>query len=450
MAATMDLRAELAAALRRQVRDPNEWPLRDRRRFRNLLLDAASSDALPLAELLLRVHDDDLLVVFPDRNANRVAWDNATARLAGDLQTQCFLDSGVARFVAEAWASALGPDMIAVPRTVTPRPTYVPRPPMRTAATVRASVQSTSGGAPSAASLQAYRRSNMMFLFVAAVVTVLTILAFRSTGRRAEPAPAVSTTPVPAESPSSAVGASSRQSSGPRTVGAAVSGVSAPPDTASATARVVRPSVSVAPAPARTTDDIVLSAGRVFEGKVLSVRQQTIVVKDDETGLDFEIAKADVDRIVTRDGRIMRFGDDNVPLLGDDDALTPISRAGRYRVRWAERWGVQRGECAELARQFAPGNEIVVQHLRGAPMLKLAFVGGQAFNTAVRGDGLFESNADVAPVRGPRGAFVSTRLSGRFTRQGDLQGVARISAVQSNGSIVCDLALTMRGALSAR
>ena len=39
-----------------------------------------------------------------------------------------------------------------------------------------------------------------------------------------------------------------------------------------------------------TTDDIVLTAGRVFEGRVLSVRQQSIVVKDEETGLDFEIA----------------------------------------------------------------------------------------------------------------------------------------------------------------
>ncbi|MBC7840715.1 MAG: hypothetical protein H7099_00285, partial [Gemmatimonadaceae bacterium] len=209
--------------------------------------------------------------------------------------------------------------------------------------------------------------------------------------------------------------------------------------------RVGRQPVSVAPAPARATDDIVLNAGRVFEGRVLSVRQSSITVKDEETGLDFEIAKSDIDRIVTRDGRIMRFGEDNVPLLGDDDELTAISYSGQYRVRYAERWGTERSECSTMARTFAPGTEVVVQHLRGAPMLRLTFLNGQGFNAAVRPDGLFESGADQAPVRGPRGAFVSTRLSGRFSRGGVLTGVARLNAVMTDGTIVCDLALTVHG-----
>ncbi|MBC7843993.1 MAG: hypothetical protein H7099_16850, partial [Gemmatimonadaceae bacterium] len=113
MAAPIDVRAGLAAELKRLVRDAAEWPMRDRRRFRNLLLDAVSSDAMPLAELLLRVHDDGLLRVLPDRTAPRQAWDAATARLAGDLQAQRFVEPGVARFVADAWTAALGPEHVA-------------------------------------------------------------------------------------------------------------------------------------------------------------------------------------------------------------------------------------------------------------------------------------------------------------------------------------------------
>ena len=71
MAQPIDVRAGLAAELRRLVRDAAEWPIRDRRRFRNLLLDGVSSDAMPLAELLLRAHDDGMLRAFPDRRAGR-------------------------------------------------------------------------------------------------------------------------------------------------------------------------------------------------------------------------------------------------------------------------------------------------------------------------------------------------------------------------------------------
>ena len=442
MSTPIDVRAELAAALRRQVRDAHEWPMRDRRRFRNLLLDAASSDAMPLAELLLSVHDDELLGVFPESRSNRVAWENATARLTGDLQAQRFLETGVARFVAEAWASALGPEVVPAPRTAISRPAFVPRAPLRTASAAparAATSRGTSSGA-TAASMRAYRRSNMMILLMGAVFTVLTILAFRSTNQRGAPPQPTAPVLLPADMPATVTTTPS-----PPRPPIAAAGANVPRDSSAGAPRSVRAAVPVAPASARTTDDIVLNAGRVLEGKVLSVRQQSIVVKDEDTGLDFEIAKADIDRIVTRDGRTMRFGDDNVPLLGDVEALKAVSHAGRYRVRWAERWGVQRGECAAVAHTFAPGIAIVVQHLRGAPMLRLAFVDGQGFNAAVRGDGLFESNADVAPARGPRGAFITTRLSGRFTHGGDLRGVARISAIQPDGTIVCDFALTMHG-----
>jgi hypothetical protein len=65
-----------------------------------------------------------------------------------------------------------------------------------------------------------------------------------------------------------------------------------------------------------------------------------------------------------------------------------------------------------MARQFAPGTKIRVQHLRDAQMLQLASENGQAFNASVRGNALFESNSDVSPVRGPSGAGVRTQLSG--------------------------------------
>lgn len=388
MAAPIDVRAGLVAELKRMVRTTGEWPMRDRRRFRNLLLDAVTSDAMPLAELLLRAHDDGMLRTFPERTAGRAAWDTATARLASDLQTRRFVEPGIARFVADAWAGALGPDVVPSARAASPRPVVAPRQAPRSTAPVAAPPRAPmpTSASSSAASMQAYRRTNRMILGLGVVFLVLTVLAFRSTSK-------------------------------PR----------------------------VEAAPSRVNDDIVLKAGRVIEGSVQSVRQQTISVRDADTGLEFEIPKADIDRVVTRDGRTLRFGDDNLPLLGDDEALAPVSYAGRYRVRYSERWGAQRTECRAMARQFAPGDELDVKHLRGAPMMNLSFVGGQGFNAAVRSDGLFESGPDVAATRGPQSSFVSTRISGRITRAGMLAGVARLNAVTVDGAVVCDLALTMHG-----
>ena len=465
MAASINVRARLAAELKRLVRDAREWPMRDRRRFRNLLLDAVSSDAMPMAELLLRAHDDGLLRAFPDRSAPRAAWDAATARVVGDLQAQRFVEPGIARFVAESWAAALGPDIAPSARVATPRPVVAPRQAPRPG--VGASAASSGGqraastaaaAVSSAASMRAYRRSNMTFLVVAVLFTVLTILAFRQTGRvpaEAAALRAATTMPVPvpaaADPPTGPRADQSSVASGAASPQRAESGLPPAPEStaptipADSTGAVTRAPVTVAAAPVRSTDDIVLNAGRVFEGRVLSVRQQGVIVKDEETGLDFEIAKADIDRIVTRDGRVLRFGDDNIPLLGDDDDLTPMSHAGHYRVRYAERWGTERAACGDVARRFAPGADVLIQHLRGAPMLQLAFNNGQRFNAAVRADGLFETGASLGALRGPDSSFVSTRISGRVSRGGVLHGVARMSAVRRDGLVLCDLALTITG-----
>ncbi len=447
----MDVRATLAAELRRLVRSSGDWPITDRRRFRNLLLDAATSDAMPLAELLLRVHDDGLLKSLPERSAGRPAWDSAAARLASDLQMLRFVEPGVARYVTEAWINALGPDATVSPRAASPRPAPPPRAVSRTVVAPSRTSATATPAVPSAASLKAYRQTNSVMIGMAVVFTVLIALAFRQTSQR--DASATSDSARAAASPERVrepaymdvqPKAPARGNVLPATpVAAARESVVAAVRDSLATAP--RAPVSVTSATARTTDDIVLNAGRVFEGRVLSVRQQSIVVKDEETGLDFEIAKGDIERIVTRDGRVMRFGGDNVPVLGDGEDLTPMSLSGRYRLRYAERWGTERSECAAMARRFAPGAELVLRHLRGAPMMKMEFIGGQEFNAAVRSDGLFESGADIAPVRGPGNAFVSTRMSGRVSRAGLLQGVARLNAVTQDGTVICDLALTVRG-----
>lgn len=446
MAAPIDVRAGLASELRRLVRTSGEWPMRDRRRFRNLLLDAVTSDAMPLAEMLLRAHDDGLLRALPERSASRAAWDSATARLASDLQTQRFVEPGIARFVADAWAGALGPDVVPSARAASPRPVVAPRQPPRSSATIAAPPRAPSPPAASttAASMRAYRRSNMMILGLGAVFTVLTVLAFRSASKpRAEAPPAA--TPMP--SPVVETVRDAPRVDAPMDVPVRERGLQVRDSTPSPSPAPAAPHapIVIAAAPSRVNDDIVMKTGRVIEGSVQSVRQQTISVRDADTGLEFEMPKADVDRVVTRDGRTLRFGDDNVPLLGDDDALAPVSHAGRYRVRYSERWGSERAECRAMARQFAPGSELDVKHLRGAPMMNLSFVGGQGFNAAVRSDGLFESGSDVAVARGPHQSFVSTRISGRIARAGVLTGVARLNAVTVDGAVICDLALTLHG-----
>ncbi len=437
MAATLDVRGALAAELKRLVRDGGEWPMRDRRRFRNLLLDAATSDALPMAELLLRAADDGMLASLPERGAARSAWEVAAGRLASDLQLRRFVEPGVARFVADAWINALGPDPVPSARVAIPRPAIAPRQPVRSGGGVptRAAVPITTSNA---ASIRAYRRANVVIVVAGLVFAALVVLVFRSTNRRASVAPpSVTQMPEPAPMTTSA------EQAAPASPTQATDDLPAPPaDSASVTTRAP---VDVSAAPPRSTDDIVLNAGRVFEGRVLSVRQQSVVVKDAETGLDFEIEKVDIDRIVTSDGRIMRFGDDNVPVIGDNSDLAARSNAGTYRLRYAERWGAEREECREMARRFAPGSTLIVRHLRGAPMMQLQFVDGPGFNAAVRSDGLFETGAAQAADRGPSNAFVSRRLSARLTRTGVVQGVARLTAVTADGSVVCDVALTVRG-----
>ena len=458
MARSIDVRAGLGAELRRLVRDPRTWPMQDRRRFRNLLLDAVSSDAMPMAELLLRAHDDGLLRMLPDRSASRAQWDAATARMASDLQVQRFVEPGVARFVAESWATALGPDPVPMAKVAVPRaPAAAPRQAPRTSATVATAQRAAASAQASTAtgtalSVQANTLSKYLLIAMSVMSLVFIFLVSRqsfqrsaalelqATAARAKAVRAPDALPVPAPRDTSAAVRADAIASTPGSAAAP----STPPLVESPAARARQP-VEVGAAPVRTTDDIVLTAGRIFEGRVLGIRQQTIVVKDEETGLDFEIAKNDVDRIVTREGRVMRFGDDNVPLIGDDDDLTPMSHAGRYRVRYAERWGTERDVCGDVARRWAPGADLEIRHLRAAPMMQLAFVGGQGFNAAVRSDGLFESGVAMSPLRGPDGSFVSTRLSGRVSRGGVLHGVARLSAVRQDGAVVCDLALTVRG-----
>ena len=464
--AVIDVRGGLAAELKRLVRDASEWPIRDRRRFRNLLLDAVSSDAMPMAELLLRAHDEGLLRSFPDRTAARSAWETATARLTSDLQTRSFVEPGVARFVAESWAAALGPEVVPVARVATPRPPVAPRQPMRSSATLStppARQTAPTSSATSAASLALYRRANRLMLGIGVMFTVFVALAFRQTRSMSEQKkPAPTTMPVPvaqpmatpesvlpidpasdsivAEAASDIARMDSIRVDSSRVDSARRDAVRDPSPVSSR-----RRAVAVDAAPVRTTDDIVLNTGRVTEGRVISVRQQSVIVKDEETGLDFEIPKADIDRIVTREGRVMRFGDDNVPLIGDDDDLTPMSHAGRYRVRYAERWGAERGVCGGVARTFAPGANVMINHLRGAPMLNMVFVDGLGFNATVRSDGLFETGSGLSRERGPASSFVSTRLSGRISRGGVLRGVVRLSAVTADGTMVCDIALTMQG-----
>jgi hypothetical protein len=453
VAPTSDLRAALAAELRRLVRTPGVWPPADRRQFRNLLLDATTSDAMPLVELLLRVHDDGMLAALPSRTAGRAAWESAAARMTSDLQTLRFVEPGVARFVADAWANALGPDAVASARAASPRPAAPPRAvaPRSSAPPPRAPTAAPPAP-PSAASIKAYRQTNTVMIGMAVVFTVLIALAFRQTTQRAaQPSPVASTptTPAPVREPAymdvqvPSV-ARNRTPPAPQPQPAAVrdSVVAAAQDSL---ATAPRAAIAIAPAAVRTTDDIVLISGRVFEGRVVSVRQQGIVVKDADTGLDFEIAKSEIDRIVTHDRRVMRFGADNVPVIGESDDRTPQSLAGRYRLRYSERWGTEQRDCGAMAARFAPGTELVLRHLRGAPMMKMEFVGGQEFNASVRADGLFESGSDIAPVRGPGGSFVSTRVSGRVSRRGELQGVARLNAVTQDGTVICDLALTVRG-----
>ncbi len=499
MAPPIDVRAGLTAALRRLVRDPAEWPMRDRRRFRNLLLDAVTSDAMPLAELLLRAADDGLLRAFPDRTAPRVAWDAATARLAGDLHSQRFVEPGVARFVADAWARALGPDPAPAAQAAAPRAATAPRltarpapaaapPPARYSPPV-----TPPSAASTAAAIRAYNRSNLIMLGMIGAAAIAIVAMFSSTSRRGTAAPAVAA-PVarPATEPArfdvqnqagatvasapgrfdvqpqAAVPAVATAPDDGAPMPAAVSApATAPPGSARGTAATPAPPprdtappaaaslpaargpVVIAPAVRRTTDDIVLKSGRVVEGRVISVRQQTIVMHDDATQLDFELAKGDVERVVTREGRVLRFGADDAALLSDEGDLSPQSFAGTLRVRYVERWGTERALCAQVAREFAPGTQLVVRHLRGAPMLKLEFAGGQGFNASVRTDGVFESVTDVASRRGPQDSFVQLRLSGRIGRGGALDGVARITALTRDGAALCDLALTMRGERAA-
>jgi hypothetical protein len=432
------------------VQHPGEWPCTDRRRFRNLLLDLVSSDALPLTELLLRVHDDGYLRVLPSHGAPRAQWDAAGARLTADLKSRLFVESDTARWLSESWINALGPlpeVVVPPPRAPSSRPAQQATPSSARATTAQSSISraSSPSAAATAASIRAYRRSNIFITVMAVVFTVLVVLAFRSTTKRTAPTPADAVASEPASDTAPAEG----RSSGAKGIAGAQPQPAAGSDsTAAPTAAPVLsapPPITIAKGEPRRTDDIVLRAGRVFEGSVLGVRQTSVLVKDAETELDFEIPKSDIDKIVTRDGRVMRFSDDNVPMLGADGDLAAVSHSARFQLRYAERWGAQSEQCRSMAGEFAPGDWMEVRHVRGAPMLKLEFANGQALNANVRADGLFESIIGTAVRRGPLNSFVQSRLSGRFNRAASVDAVLRLIAVTAQGATVCDVALTMQG-----
>ncbi len=441
MTAQIDVRGKLTAELRRLTHDAAHWPLRDRRQFRNLLLDSVSSDAMPMVELLLTVHDDGRLRALPDSGASRALWDAADARLANELQSQRYLEPSVARFVAEAWVHALGPDAIPavnVRRSTPARTVAAPLPTTRPTTTRSAQPSLSPPGVVSpsnAASIRAYKRANILIVGAAAIFALLIIGVFRSTARTVERSaqpmrPAA--LPVPEAMPD-------------RTD----SLVSARPENVSPSLprelpfSVAREPVTIGEARARATDDVVLKTGRVIEGRVVTIRAQTVVIHDNLADLDFEVEKAEIERIVTSKGQVLRFSAENVPLISDDDMRTSRLNAGEFRVRYTARWGVERIECLDVAKRFAPGVRLTVRHVRGAPMLNLDFTRGAAYNAAVYADGSFESVAVAAQSLGPGGATVSSRLSGRFSRDGKLLGIVRLSALASSGEVVCDLALTM-------
>ena len=103
-----DTRRAMRDALHRLVHETDGWSRPSLTVFRNRLLDEVSSDARPLANLLVEAIDRGVLDALPSQSLTPAAWSARSTPFVMRWVADRFLQPEVARWAVEAWGYALG------------------------------------------------------------------------------------------------------------------------------------------------------------------------------------------------------------------------------------------------------------------------------------------------------------------------------------------------------
>ncbi|MCU0615738.1 MAG: hypothetical protein MUD17_01455 [Gemmatimonadaceae bacterium] len=106
--AAPDTRRAMRDALHRLVHETDGWSRPSLTVFRNRLLDEVSSDARPLANLLVEAIDRGVLDALPQQSLTPAAWSARSTPFVMRWVADRFLQPEVARWAVEAWGYALG------------------------------------------------------------------------------------------------------------------------------------------------------------------------------------------------------------------------------------------------------------------------------------------------------------------------------------------------------
>jgi hypothetical protein len=106
--AAPDARRAMRDALHRLVHETADWSRPSLIIFRNRLLDEVSSDAKPLANLLVEAIDRGVTTALPRAPLPPAAWSARSTPLVMRWVADRFLQPEVARWAVEAWGYALG------------------------------------------------------------------------------------------------------------------------------------------------------------------------------------------------------------------------------------------------------------------------------------------------------------------------------------------------------
>lgn len=108
LTAAPDARRAMRDALHRLVHEADDWSRPSLTIFRNRLLDEVSSDARPLANLLVEAIDRGVIEAFPRTPLAPPAWSARSTPFVMRWVADRFLQPEVARWAVEAWGYALG------------------------------------------------------------------------------------------------------------------------------------------------------------------------------------------------------------------------------------------------------------------------------------------------------------------------------------------------------
>lgn len=501
-----DPRLRMRNALRELVRaEPDTWQQPSLAIFRNRLLDAAGSDARPLAELLLEaIARGGVQRLSQPMDAAR--WEAITAQFVMQWSVERFVQLDMARWATESWAFAFGvinAEQLRIAPPLTPATHSVPTSPSARSAVVVPSRKSATTSAPRTSArgmppritarppVPAIRSLRPAIVHVNPQILRATVgvaaflylsfvtrIAFSVSNAKAtanakmQVAPSrvgVDSTATPLSTrvvdtvvarakiaQFSALADTSRMVFVEPPRRALGTSVPIPDGTPSNNAKSL-----VAPS---TFDEVRLIDGQSLRGRVEVIRAGTILFRDMRSGLRHEFRKDEVDEIISEFGASVRFhamsSDAAAKRVAGstrvDGAASMRSRGvgGRYRVTYAAAAVVGSRDCVGVWSRAAGATDLaIVTHVPGADTLLVAIVDGETFPSNVDSEGYFASTFRIQPNQARMSTAFTTRLSGRFDADGTLVYTVNIvffRRMREGADLACNVSIRATGLRESR